>query len=137
MKFSRIIYIDKEIVLEIHKLQIKEHGGTMGIRSLAGLESAIAQPQASFGNEDLHATVFDKAGAYAFYIAEAQSFVDGNKRVALATALTFMAVNGYEFTEDQSQFFNAMIAISARELNKEGLSVLFRDSWIAATVPKK
>lgn len=137
MKFSGIIYIDKDIVLEIHRLQIEEHGGTMGIRSMGGLESAIAQPQASFANEDLHATLFDKAAAYAFYIAEAQAFVDGNKRVALATALTFMAVNGYEFTEDQSQFYNAMIAISAHELDKEGLSGLFRDTWIAATVPKK
>lgn len=28
MKFSGIIYIDKDIVLEIHRLQIEEHGGT-------------------------------------------------------------------------------------------------------------
>lgn len=40
MKFSGIIYIDKDIILEIHRLQIEEHGGTMGVRSMGGLESA-------------------------------------------------------------------------------------------------
>lgn len=79
MKFAGIVYLNKELILEIHQLQLEEHGGASGIRDHGGLESAIAQPQASFGEEDLHPTVFDKAAAYAFHIAEAQAFVDGNK----------------------------------------------------------
>ena len=137
MKFASIIYLDTETVIEIHRLQIQEHGGLDGIRNMDGLESAIAQPQAAFGNDDLHPTVFDKAAAYAFYIAESQSFIDGNKRAALASALVFLALNGYEFTEDQPQFYDAMIAISAGKLHKEGLSDLFRETWIETTVPKK
>ena len=46
MKFSSIVYLNKDIILEIHDLQLKEHGGASGIRDHAGLESAIAQPQA-------------------------------------------------------------------------------------------
>lgn len=136
MKVSGVIYIDLDIIIEIHRIQIEEHGGAIGVRNLGGLKSAIAQPQASFGNEDLHVTIFDKAAAYAYFIAEAQAFVDGNKRVALATALTFLAINGYEFTEDHSDFYNAIIAIAKHELDKEGLSSLFRETWISATVPK-
>ena len=137
MKFATVIYLDKETIIEIHRLQIEEHGGLAGIRNMGGIESASAQPQATFGNEDLHPTVFDKAAAYAFYIAESQSFLDGNKRVALASALIFLALNGYEFIENQPQFYDAMIAISAGKLDKEGLSSLFRDIWIEATLPKK
>lgn len=36
MKFSSIVYLTKEIILEIHEFQIKEHGGTNGIRNEAG-----------------------------------------------------------------------------------------------------
>lgn len=136
MKFASIVYLDKEIVLEIHRLQLEEHGGADGIRDHGGLESAIAQPQASFGDQDLHPTVFDKAASYAFHLAEAQAFVDGNKRVALASALTFLALNNYEYSEDQPEFYDAMIAIAKRELDKDGLSNLFRETWIKTNVPR-
>lgn len=129
MKFSKILYLDKELVIEIHKMQIEEHGGLDGIRNMGGLESAIAQPEATFGGEDLYQTIFDKAAAYAFHLAESQSFIDGNKRVALASALTFLAINGYEITEDQPEFYDAMIAISNHEMDKKGLSDLFFSSW--------
>ncbi len=72
---------------------------------------------------------------YAFHIAEAQAFIDGNKRVALASALTFLALNSYEFSEDRAEFYDAMIAIAKREMDKEGLSNLFRESWIKANYP--
>ena len=131
--FVSLVYLNKDLVLEIHKAQLEEHGGMAGIRDHGGLESALAQPQASFADEDLHPTIFDKAAAYAFHIAEAQAFIDGNKRVALASALIFLALNGYEFPEDQPAFYDAMIAIARRELDKEGLSNLFRETWISAT----
>lgn len=137
MKFSGILYLDKEIVLEIHKLQLAEHGGLAGVRDHGGLESAIAQPKATFDDADLHPTVFDKAAAYAFYIAEAQAFVDGNKRVALASALTFLAINGHEFTEDQPVFYEAMISVAEKKVSKEALSDLFRDAWINFSYPKQ
>lgn len=137
MRFSGLIYLDIEIVLEIHKLQLEEHGGLTGIRDHGGLESAISQPSATFEGNDLHSTIFDKAAAYAFYISEAQAFVDGNKRVALATALTFLAINGYEFTEDQPIFYEAMIAVAEKKMTKEDLSNLFRNTWIKAFTPQQ
>ena len=60
MKFVGIVYLNLEIVLEIHKVQLEEHGGMDGIRDHGGLDSAIAQPQSSFGGDDLYPTVFEK-----------------------------------------------------------------------------
>lgn len=77
----------------------------------ARFDSAIAQPQASFVDRDLHVTIFDKAAA-------------------LASALTFLALNGYEFSEDQPKFYDAMIAIANHEIDKEAVSSLFRETWI-------
>ena len=42
-------------------------------------------------------TLADLAAAYAFGVVKAHAFVDGNKRTALVTALTFLRLNGYGF----------------------------------------
>lgn len=70
-------------------------------------------------------TVFTKAAAYAYHIAESQCFVDGNKRVALDVALTFLAINGYEVEYESMQLYDAMIAIAEKKLDKDGLAALF------------
>ncbi len=136
MKFAGVVYLTKEIVMEIHSAQIAEHGGMPGVRDHAGLESAISQPKSSFGGEDLYPTIFDKAATYAFHLAESQAFVDGNKRVGLACALTFLALNGIEFDDDQPDFFDAMLAIANRTLDKEGLSEIFRQAWLRQIKPQ-
>jgi len=80
---SEPFYISLEVVLEIHQRQLKDFGGADGIRNRAGLESAVEVPKSTFDGQDLYPTIFTKAAAYAFHIAEAQAFVDGNKRTAL------------------------------------------------------
>jgi len=45
------------------------------------------------------------AAAYAFHIAEAQSFLDGNKRAGLDAALTFLALNGVRVVSVRSTAF--------------------------------
>jgi hypothetical protein len=41
-------------VLEIHRDQIGRYGGAAGIRDLGLLQSALAQPRATFGGKFLH-----------------------------------------------------------------------------------
>jgi len=77
-------------VLTLHEMQIEQYGGSVGIRDQGLLESAVGQPQASFGGEYVHHGLYEMAAAYAFHIAENQPFVDGNKRTALAAALVFL-----------------------------------------------
>ena len=63
------------------------------LRSRAGLEGALERPasHAHYENADLAL----QAAVLAHGIAEGQSFVDGNKRLALVAMLTFLEVNGY------------------------------------------
>lgn len=123
---SEPFYISLETVLEIHRRQLAEFGGAKGIRNYVGLESAIETPKATFGGDDLYPTIFLKAAAYAFHIAESQAFVDGNKRTALDVALTFLAINGYEVAEEQMKLYDAMIAIANKRMSKEDLASLFQ-----------
>lgn len=73
-------------ILELHERLIEESGGTAGVRDFGALESALAQPEMTFGGEELYPTLIEKAGALAYSLCMNHLFVDGNKRVAHATA---------------------------------------------------
>jgi len=120
-------FLTLEEVLEIHRLQLERWGGADGIRDLGALESAIAQPRATFGGEHLHEDVFAMAAAYAFHIAEAQAFLDGNKRTAVDSALTFLALNGFRILDQKLALFDAMIEVSQHAMTKRRLAQLLRE----------
>ena len=67
------------------------------------------------------------AAAYAFHIAQAQAFLDGNKRTAIATALTFLDLNGVVTGTNTRSLYDAMIGIAEHRLNKAGLAEVFRE----------
>ena len=119
------VFLTLAEVLDIHRLQIEEFGGTQGLRDLGLLESALAVPQASFGGESLHKSLFEMAAAYAYHIAENQPFLDGNKRTALAAALVFLDMNGYAVEEPGGELYDAMMDVAARKLDKKGLAGIF------------
>ena len=47
-------YLSISEVLELHERLIATSGGATGARDLGALESAIGQPHASFGGQDLY-----------------------------------------------------------------------------------
>jgi death-on-curing protein len=117
------LFLTAEEVEYLHQRGLDEHGGRPGLRDRGLLESALAMPQAGFGGEFFHSSIFHMAAAYAFHIAENQPFVDGNKRAAIAAALMFLALNGIELSVEANEpLYDAMMAISARKLDKAGLA---------------
>jgi len=67
--------------LETHAFQIATYGGSYGVRDLGLLQSALAQPEAGFWDQYLHAEIFEMASAYLYHLVMNQPFIDGNKRV--------------------------------------------------------
>lgn len=122
---EQISFLVLDEILYLHQLQIEEYGGSDGIRDRGLLESAIAMPEASFAGVFVHTSVFEMAAAYAFHIAENQPFIDGNKRTALATALVFLDINFIELDDPEEKFFDAMINLAIKKLDKKGLAQLF------------
>jgi death on curing protein len=88
-----LAYLTVSAVQAIHAEVLKAHGGSRGIRDLALLESAVAAPQATMMGQLLITDPVEIAAAYLFYICGNHPFVDGNKRTALASCLTFLAEN--------------------------------------------
>ena len=113
-----------ENVEEIHRDAITQFGGTLGLRDAGTLEAAVFHPQNAYfyGQGDL----YDIAAAYAFHIAEAQAFLDGNKRAAVGAALTFLEGNGVSTDADSMPVYDAMIAIAKKEIGKPELAALLR-----------
>jgi death-on-curing protein len=111
-------------VLHIHDRSLAEHGGSEGVRDLGLVESALgsAKNTVFYGQGD----VFDIAASYAFHLAEAQAFLDGNKRTAVASALVFLARNGVYARPGKWELYLAMIQIAEKKLTKADLAVLFR-----------
>lgn len=127
MKTIGYVYLDEDDVIEIHSDQLSKFGGMDGLRSRDGLESAVAQPQMTFGTDDLYPDVFLKAAVLAYGIAESQVFVDGNKRTALVAALVFLKVNGHEVPPAEERLYEAMMAIAQKTMTKEDLADVLRE----------
>ena len=118
-------FISREVLSQLHADSIGFFGGTLGVRDEGLILSALGAAENThyFGNGDL----FDIAAAYAFHLAQAQAFLDGNKRTAVAAALLFLRGNGVSGRPDQARLYDAMIAIAERRLDKPGLAALFRE----------
>lgn len=100
-------YLSLGEVIRLHQLLIASSGGAAGIRDLALLDSALAQPRATFDGQDLHPTIIDKASALCASLVQNHPFVDGNKRIGHAATATFLLLNGIDIvasTDDQEAF---------------------------------
>ena len=115
-------YLSLAEALELHRLVIAQAGGADGLRDLAGLESAVAQPRATFDGVDLYPTLAAKAAALGHALALNHAFVDGNKRVAHAALETFLVLNGYELAADVDEAEHTMLALASGDLSREHLT---------------
>ena len=112
--------------LAIHADQIERYGGAHGIRDRAGLESALAMPKAGFGEELMHPTLFEQAAAYLFHLCKNHAFVDGNKRVALASCLGFLGINGVEIEATEDEIVELVIGVATSAISKAELALFLK-----------
>ncbi len=127
---SEPVWLDVDIMIDIHAEQLALFGGPEGVRDTGLLESALARPQNKFayGETDLAAL----AAAYAFGIARNHPFVDGNKRAAFASIIVFLGLNDIEFAPPPPAATAIILALAAGEVGEEGLTRWIRDNWPAA-----
>ena len=74
-------YLSLQEVISLHSLVIAQSGGSPGLRDRGALESAVAQPEASFDGEDLYPDLASKAAALGHSLIQNHPFVDANKRI--------------------------------------------------------
>ncbi len=114
-----MIYLTLEQILDIHNQIIARTVGVSGITNRALLESAVAQPQMSFGGQELYATLPEKAAALGFSLIKNHPFLDGNKRTGHAAMEVFLILNGFEINANVEEQEKVILQVASGEITRE------------------
>lgn len=120
-------YLTLREVLILHERIAATSGGGLGLRDLGLLESSIAQPKQSFGDEELYPSLPEKAAALGFFIVSNHPFVDGNKRVGHAAMETFLMLNGLQLAAPVDEQEHVILQLAAGALDRAGFT-----DWVRA-----
>ena len=122
-------FISKALAKTLHQQEIQKFGGSPGIRDEGLLDSALAQPQATFGGQLLHPTVSWQPltlAAYLYQLVKNHPFIDGNKRTGFAVMLAFLDLNGYCLNMSADEAYNLVLAVACGETSKDELSAFLQ-----------
>jgi death-on-curing protein len=92
------VYLTLDDALFIHAEQLEIYGGAPGVRDEGLILSALLRPQTGY-----YGDLIEEAAALWESLAMNHGFVDGNKRVALACTMVFLAANGTAVEGDQDE----------------------------------
>jgi death on curing protein len=126
-----IDWIDVDIALVFHNMQIAEHGGTSGVRDTGLLESALARPRDLKAYEP-EADIARLAVSYAFGIIKNHPFLDGNKRTGYVVMETFLVLNGLELAASEEEKYPIVIGVADGTITEEELAAWLRERLVAA-----
>ncbi len=111
-------FLEPDAVFFLHDQSIREWGGAHGLRDEALLASALNRPRDRFADEP-DSSLFRLAAAYAFGIAKNHAFLDGNKRTAWASGVTFLKVNGINLRVPAIEIVETMVALAEGRIAEE------------------
>ena len=120
-------YLTLSEVLELHRRVIELTGGADGVRDLAGVQSAVVQPQMTFDGDELYPSLIDKAAALCFSLVMNHPFVDGNKRIGHAAMETFLILNGHELDADVDDAESLFLKLAGGDVERDELV-----GWVTA-----
>ena len=120
-------FLEKQQVIDLHDEVIATVGGEPGMLNEAALESALAAPQQRAWYEQ--AGMAACAATYAFHVAKAHAFVDGNKRIAVVAVETFLSVNAAVLEATDDELHALVLAIADGTMSRDDA-----DAWFAARV---
>jgi len=128
-------WLTRRIVDVIHDAQLREHGGTPGVRDAGLLDSTIARARQkwAYGEKVDFATL---AAAYAFGLAKNQGYIDGNKRVAFMAGYVFLRLNGYDVDAVEADVAGTIASVPAARLSERAMAEWFGQHVRPLTSPE-
>ena len=123
---SEPVFISRFQLEVAHRISLQRYGGRSGVRSDDLVDSALNASINDFLYTDTD--LFGMAAAYAFHIAQAQVFLDGNKRTAIEAAFVFLEANGVSIkSADSFPLHEDLLAVAERRMTKAELALRFRE----------
>ena len=111
-------YLTLSEVLELYTRIMAQPGDRPGVLDLGSLESALAQPRMTFGQDELYPTVIAKAAAFGFSLIRNHPFIDGNKRLGHAAMEVFLLLNGYEINASVDEQERIILSVAAGDMER-------------------
>jgi len=119
-------FLTLEDILFIHQQEILISGGEPNVRDPEGIKACVDAPKASFEGDYLY-ELFEMAASYIACLTMRHPFVDGNKRTALASSLTFLYLNGYSVEESyDEELADLVLDFVTKKITKEDIAKHFR-----------
>src|SRR4029077_9840593 len=106
-------WITFEQAIAIHSRQLRRFGGAPGLRDEGMLRSALERPINKWRYEQ--SDLAQLAAAYAVRLAMNHAFVDGNKRIAFMSMITFLLKNDMAFDPEPAQSTSIILSLAAGE----------------------
>jgi len=97
-------YLSLDEAIAIHERLIEKFGGTVGLRDMGLLESALFRPQTGYYADLAHmsAALFES-------LISNHAFVDGNKRAAFFFCDIFLRLNGWKLAVESEAAFTFIV----------------------------
>ncbi len=92
--------------------------GEVALRDAGLLESAAARPRTTVFGADAYPDLHSKTAALLISICKNRALVDKNKRLALASAIVMLGINGWVLTLTNDEAYDLVIAIASGELDE-------------------
>lgn len=126
------VFLKPEDIFFIHRQELEAAGGINGTRVPEAVEACAEAPKASYDKTYLQ-DLFEMAASYITCLVIRHPFLDGNKRTALAAALTFLYLNGYNIRESYDvELADLVLGFISKKISKGELA----DHLRAASVPR-
>ena len=115
-------YLTVQDLIYIHQAVVEASGGSVGVRDIGLIDSAVNRPKATFGGEDLYLGLFEKAAASFHSVISNHAFIDGNKRTAVTAAAQFLYINGYELITSEEELEKFTLSIIEKKLDVDEIA---------------
>lgn len=110
--------LDIDGIEALHREQIARFGGSHGLRDRGLLKSAISRPENRlFFDPDVAAGQL--AAALGWGLIKNHPFVDGNKRIGIASMVAFLHGNGFRFACTSEEETAMAMRAAASEISEE------------------
>ncbi|MFF9144034.1 type II toxin-antitoxin system death-on-curing family toxin [Streptomyces sp. NPDC014861] len=114
------VYLSTEDVLVVAEHAVDDQ--KVVVRDAGLLDSAVHRPSAAMFGQEAYPDLLTKAAALLQSLAVNHPFVDGNKRTAWLSCVTFLAMNGVQLRPDIDAAERLVIAVATGET--DGVEVI-------------
>ena len=116
-----MIKFSKEKVLLLHQLLAEATGGSVGVRDIGLLDSALENAFSGFAGKEFYPTKEEKGARLGFNLISNHAFVDGNKRIGMYVLLTFLETNGIKLRPTNAEVARVGLAVAAGTMKYQEL----------------